>query len=85
MSQMVSVQIRFPEEELKRIDNHVTKGEYPSRSEYIRDAVRKAEMLDAFLRLSRIMSEEGISETDLLEGGKKIREKIFQEMFGDTE
>lgn len=85
MSQMVSVQIRFPEEELKRIDNYVIKGEYPSRSEYIRDAVRKAEMLDAFQRLSRIMNEEGISEKDLLEGGKEIREKLFQEMFGDAE
>lgn len=84
MAQMVSVQIRFPQEELKRIDTYVTKGEYPSRSEYIRDAVRKAEMLDAFQRLSRIMNEEGISEKDLLEGGKKIREKLFQEMFGDT-
>jgi len=82
---MVSVQIRFPEEELKRIDNYVIKGEYPSRSEYIRDAVRKAEMLDAFQRLSRIMNEEGISEKDLLEGGKEIREKLFQEMFGDAE
>ncbi|MDG6224931.1 MAG: ribbon-helix-helix protein, CopG family [Candidatus Thermoplasmatota archaeon] len=85
MAKMVSVQIRLPQEELKRIDNYVTKGEYPSRSEYIRDAVRKAEMFDAFKRLGRIMNEEGISEKDLLEGGKEIREKLFQEMFGDNE
>jgi hypothetical protein len=31
------------------------------------------------------MNEEGISEKDLLEGGKRIREKLFQERFGDTE
>ena len=84
MSQMISVQVRFPPEELKRIDSYIKKGEYSSRAEFIRDAVRKAEMLRSLQILREIIKEEGITEKNLLEGGKKVRERLFKEMFGDS-
>ena len=62
MTQMVSVQVRFPPEELKRIDNYIKKGEYSSRAEFIRDAVRKAEMLRSLQVLREIMKEEGFKK-----------------------
>lgn len=81
MSQMESVQVRFPSEELKRIDQYVKRGEYPSRSEYIRDAVRKAEMINILRDLRELMKEEDLTEEELIESGKEIREKLYQEMF----
>ncbi len=85
MAQMVSVQIRFPSEELARIDRYVDNGDFPSRAEFIRDAVRKAEMIRALNDIRKIMEKEGITEEDLLKGGKKVRQRIFSEMFGDIE
>lgn len=83
MSQMESVQVRFPPEELKRIDQYVERGEYPSRSEFIRDAVRKAEMINTLRDLREIMKEEDLTEEELIESGKEIREKLYEEMFED--
>ena len=84
MSQMISVQVRFPPEELKRIDTLVESGEYPSRSEFIRDAVRKVEMIRSLKELRKIIEEEGVTERELREGGKEERKKLFKEMFGDN-
>ena len=84
MSKMVSVQIRFPLKELKRIDSYVEKGEFSSRAEFIRDAVRKAEMLHSLQKLREIIKDEGITEKELFEGGKEIRKKLFKEMFGEN-
>jgi Arc/MetJ-type ribon-helix-helix transcriptional regulator len=81
---MVSVQIRFPVKELKRIDSYVEKGEFSSRAEFIRDAVRKAEMLHSLQKLREIIKDEGISEKELIEGGKEVRKKLFKEMFGEN-
>jgi Arc/MetJ-type ribon-helix-helix transcriptional regulator len=85
MTRMVSVQIRFPGEELRRIDGYVESGEYHSRSEFIRDAVRKTETIRAINMLRRIINEKGISEEELLKGGAEVREQLFREMFGDDE
>lgn len=84
MTQMISVQIRFPPEELKRIDKYVKRGEYSSRAEFIRDAVRKAEMLISLQKLREIIKDEDLTEKELLEGGKEVRKKLFKEMFGDS-
>ena len=78
---MKSVQVRFPPEELKRIDELVEKGEYPSRSEFIRDAVRKAEMIRTLKDLRELMEDEEITPEDLIEGGKETRKEIYEEMF----
>ncbi len=84
MTQMVSVQIRFPVKELKRIDSYVKDGEFSSRAEFIRDAVRKAEMLQSLQKFREIIKDEGITEKELLDGGKEIRKKLFKEMFGEN-
>ena len=82
MSQMISVQVRFPSEELERIDSYVKKGEYPSRAEFIRDAVRKAEMIKALKEMRDIMTEEDMTVDELISGGKEVRKKLYKEMFG---
>lgn len=85
MSQMVSIQIRFPPEELRRIDSYIEDGEFPSRAEFIRDAVRKAEMVRSLSELRKIIKDEGLTEEELLDGGKEVRKKLFEEMFGDVQ
>lgn len=78
---MKSVQVRFSPEQLKRIDELVEKGEYPSRSEFIRDAVRKAEMIRTLKDLRELMEDEEITPEDLIESGKETRKEIYEEMF----
>jgi Arc/MetJ-type ribon-helix-helix transcriptional regulator len=80
---MVSVQIRFPPDELKRIDRYVASGEYSSRSDFVRDAVRRMEMIKALQRMNEIMQKSGITFDDLLGGSDDIRISLFKEMFGD--
>lgn len=81
MADMKSVQVRFSPEQLKRIDESVEKGEYPSRSEFIRDAVRKAEMIRTLKDLRELMEDEEITPEDLIESGKETRKEIYEEMF----
>jgi len=81
MADMKSVQVRFSPEQLKRIDEFVEKGEYPSRSEFIRDAVRKAEMIRTLKDLRELMEDEEITLEDLIENGKETRKEIYEEMF----
>jgi len=85
MTNMISVQIRFAPEELKRIDNHVKTGEYPSRAEFIRDAVRKAEMFRLLETMGEILEKEEISMDELMEEGSNIRKKLYKEMFGEDQ
>ena len=35
-------------------------------------------------KLREIVKDEGITEKELLEGGKETRKKLFEEMFGDS-
>ncbi len=81
MTKMKSVQVRFPPEELERIDSLVEKGNYHSRSDFIRDAVRKAEMIESLEKMSRLCEEEDITAKELIESGKKIRGELYEEMF----
>ena len=64
---------------------YVEEGEFHSRSEFIRDAVRKAEMIRSLSEIRRIIGDEGITEEELIESGKEIRRQLFREMFGDVE
>lgn len=80
---MESVQVRFPEEALERIDRRVEDGEYPSRSEYIRDAVRTVEALEALRELRSLLDDADVEAEDLLERGSQIRESLVDEMFPD--
>ena len=42
-------------------------------------------MLRSLQVLREIMKEEGLTEKELMEGGKEIRKKLSQEMFGDNQ
>ena len=85
MARMVSVQIRLPSNEVNRIDSYVEGGEFSSRSDFIRDAVRKAEMLKSLMEINDILGKAGITFEDLLEGGGDIRRSLFGEMFGGVD
>ncbi|MFQ5795101.1 MAG: ribbon-helix-helix domain-containing protein [Candidatus Bipolaricaulia bacterium] len=80
---METVQIRLTQEQLKKIDAQVKAGKYPSRSEAIRDYVRKAEFFEALERFAEITEQEGIDKEEAFKALKRIRKKtVYQEMFG---
>ena len=72
---MKTVQIRLTEEQLKMIDEKIKEGKYPSRSEAIRDYVRRAELWELFSRFLDLTEGKPIS-TEKLE---KTREKVYRE------
>lgn len=85
MGRMETVQIRFPKKELEKIDKYVEKGEYPSRSEFIRDAVRKTELIRTLREMREITEEEDIKLEELIENSTQKREKLFEKMFKENE
>ncbi len=74
---MQPVQIRLTKEQLKLIDEKVKRGEYPSRSEAIRDYVRKAELLELISRFYAILGEKPFKQADL----DRIREKLWRKKY----
>ena len=74
---MKTVQIRLTEEQLQMIDEQVKGGKYPSRSEAIRDYVRKAELFELFKRFFEITEGQPIKSEDL----ERIRSKVWREKF----
>jgi len=75
------VQIRLPGRELKDIDMRVRRGDYPSRSEAIRDMIRRAELFDVMNEFMGLVKDEGITLTQAPKAGAN-REKVYEEMFG---
>lgn len=73
------IQIRLPGKEVSEIDKRVKKGEYPSRSEAIREMVRRAELFEAMSAFMGLVKEEGISSKEI---DKSVREEAYKEMFG---
>lgn len=74
---MQTVQVRLTDEQLKFIDEKVRRGEYPSRSEAIRDYVRKAELFELVNRLYSILGNKSFKQEDL----ERIREKLWREKY----
>lgn len=74
---MQTVQVRLTEEQLKLIDEKVRRGEYPSRSEAIRDYVRKAEFLELFSQFIEVTSQKPFTMKEL----KQTRTKVWQNEF----
>jgi len=72
---MKTVQIRLTEEQLKMIDKKVEQGEYPSRSEAVRDYVRRAETYELFNRLFDAVSGESFSQAEL----EAARERLWKQ------
>lgn len=74
---MQTVQVRLTNEQLKLIDEKVERGEYPSRSEAIRDYVRKAEFLELFSRFFAIAQKYPTTQKEL----EQVRTKVWEEEF----
>jgi putative addiction module CopG family antidote len=77
---MQSVQIRLSDEQLKLIDRKVKEGRYPSRSEAIRDYLRKAQLWEALEKLLELGDREGESEEEVASNLARIREKVYRQM-----
>ncbi|MCK4491216.1 MAG: ribbon-helix-helix protein, CopG family [Candidatus Altiarchaeales archaeon] len=77
---METIQIRLPEKEIKDMDKRVREGEYPSRSEAIRDMIRRAELFGIMSGFMELVKEEGISREEIGKGD--IRGEVHREIFG---
>lgn len=64
---MEKVQVRFPEDDLKKLRREVDEGKYPTMSEAIRDKVRKSFLLEAIVHMREATEEMDLDEalTDL--------------------
>ena len=79
---MEKVQVRFPSEDLKRIEQEVEAGKYPNRSEAIRDKVRKSYLLEAIVQMRE--ATEGMDRDDALAALEATREAHFDEFTSDS-
>jgi Arc/MetJ-type ribon-helix-helix transcriptional regulator len=72
-----SVQVRLSEEQLAMIDEKIKAGEYPSRSEAIRDYVRRAETFDLFNRLLDLLETKPVTDEQL----EQVRQKVWDKKY----
>ncbi|MFQ5853448.1 MAG: ribbon-helix-helix protein, CopG family [Candidatus Binatia bacterium] len=77
---MQSVQVRLSNEQLAVIDRKVKEGRYPSRSEAIRDYLRKAQLWEVLERLLELGDIENQSEAEVKADLDRIRKKVYQKM-----
>lgn len=73
---MEKVQVRFPQEDLKRINKEVKEGKYPSKSEAIRDKVRKSYLLEAIVHMRT--ATEDLDKEESLEKLEETRAKKYE-------
>ena len=73
---MEKVQVRFPPEDLRKIEKEVEEGKYPNKSEAIRDKVRKSYILESIVHMRE--ATEGLDEEEELKKLEKTIEKIAQ-------
>ncbi|MFQ5793703.1 MAG: type II toxin-antitoxin system ParD family antitoxin [Candidatus Bipolaricaulia bacterium] len=77
---MQSVQVRLSAEQLAMIDRKVKEGRYPSRSEAIRDYLRKAQLWEVLEKLLELGDIEDQTEEEVKADLDRIREKVYQKM-----
>ncbi len=75
---MQTVQIRLPEEQLKKIDKEIKGGLYKSRSEAIRDYLARIEFLKMFDDFQEIVSQENINREELTDSISSARKKLYK-------
>ncbi len=78
---METVQVRFPRRELAKLDQRVKAGEYPSRSEAIRDLVRRAELFSVMADFMALTKTQGLTRKDIARGSQRIRESAHRSLF----
>jgi len=83
-----TIGIRFAEHDVEKIDRRIKDGYYTSRSDFIRASVReKLKELDqreghAFI-LREITRKRGITDEDVIESAKSVRERMYSKEFTD--
>jgi len=73
---MEKVQVRFPPEDLRKIEKEVEEGKYPNKSEAIRDKVRKSYILEAIVQMRE--ATEGLDEEEELKKLEKTTHTTYQ-------
>ena len=81
---MKTVQVRLTPEQLESIDRQVRAGKYQSRSEAIRDYIRKAELFEALEAFRRLAERAGLREEEIWQDPEAIRKALFEEMFAEA-
>ena len=81
---MKTIQIRLTHEQLEDIDRKVKQGIYQSRSEAIRDYIRKAEFFDALIQFRKLVSQAGLKEEDIWDDAEEIRKALYEKLFGKS-
>lgn len=74
---MEKVQVRFPEDDLKKLRREVDEGKYPTMSEAIRDKVRKSFLLEAIVHMRE--ATEGMDLDEALTDLEATREEQYAE------
>lgn len=74
---MERVQVRFPSEDLKKIEKEVEEGKYPNKSEAIRDKVRKSYLLEAIIQMRE--ATEGMDREKALKELNATRAEKYEE------
>ncbi len=75
---MQTVQIRLPEEQLKKIDKEVKSGLYKSRSDAIRDYLMRIEFLKMFDSFQETIEGENIDKEKLIAELSLARKKLYK-------
>jgi Arc/MetJ-type ribon-helix-helix transcriptional regulator len=83
MSAMEKVQVRFTEHDLEKIEDEVEQGKYPTRSEAIRDKVRKSYLLEAIVQMHEATA--GMDQDDALAALDETREAHYDEFTSNSD
>lgn len=78
---METVQVRLSKDQLEAIDRQVKAGKYQSRSEAIRDYIRKAEFFEALVQFRALVAQAGLKEEELWQDPETFRKALYREMF----
>jgi len=78
---MQTVQIRLAPAQVKSIDQKVKESRYPSRSEAIRDYIRKAEFFEGLTEFRKLTQAAGLTEAELEQDDESLRRKLYQKRF----
>ncbi|OGF57346.1 MAG: hypothetical protein A2Z21_02360 [Candidatus Fraserbacteria bacterium RBG_16_55_9] len=81
---MKTVQIRLTPEQLESIDGKVDEGLFQSRSEAIRDYIRKAEFFEALAQFRALAAKAGLTEEEVWKDDEAIRKALYRKLFGNA-
>lgn len=81
---MQTVQVRLTPDQIESIDQKVKNGCYQSRSEAIRDYIRKAEFFEVLAQFRKLTQEAGLKEEDVWQDDEEIRKELFQKLIVKT-